>query len=61
MALNKVRAYRYCMMWALRGALYSTNATLTSHFVVELGYSSWHDFNHAQVLLIKMIEEDCDE
>lgn len=61
MALNKVRAYHYCMMWALKGALYSSNATLTSHFVVELAYSSWHDFNRAQVLLIELIEEDCNE
>mgnify|MGYP000258167654 FL=1 len=61
MALNKVRAYRYCMMWALRGALYSSDIRLESHFVVELAYSSWCDFNRAQALLIELIEGDCDE
>lgn len=61
MAWDLERAYRHCMMWALRGALYSSNATLESHFVVEMTYSSWHDFNQAQVFLIKMIEGGCDE
>mgnify|MGYP000866548909 CR=1 FL=1 len=61
MGWDKVRAYRYCMMWALRGALYSSDIRLESHFVVELAYSSWADFNQAQVLLIKLIEGNCDE
>lgn len=61
MAWNKARAYRYCMMWALRGAAYFSDVRLESHFVIELAYSSWHDFNRAQVLFIELIEGDCDE
>lgn len=50
------------MMWALLGS-----TTLDSKLkyypsvVARISYSSWADFNHAQALLIKLIEGDCDE
>lgn len=54
--------YRFYMMWALLGS-----TTLDSKLkyypsvVARISYSSWADFNHAQALLIKLIEGDCDE
>ena len=44
--------YRFYMMWALLGL-----TTLDSKWK----YYSWADFNRARVLLIELIEGDCDE
>lgn len=62
MALHLEERYRFYMRWALSGS-----TTLDGKWkyypsvVARISYSCWADFNHAQVLLIKMIEGDCDE